>query len=83
MEFPALNEIARNMFCVMATNAASERVFSMAGHALNSGRANLRSSSVNDIILFNSPLKAKNEAIKVDQQVSRFQFCIYKRFSWL
>jgi len=37
------------MFCIMATIAASEQVFSMAGHVVNSRRANLKSSSVNDI----------------------------------
>ena len=34
----------------------------MAGHVLNTRRANLKRSSVNDILFFNCAFKAKNEA---------------------
>jgi len=40
--------------------------FSMDGHLVNSWRRNLMSSSVNDELFFNSALKAKNEALKLD-----------------
>jgi len=49
LEFPALSDLARNTLWEMGTSAASERVFSMAGHVVNSRRANLNSLSVNDI----------------------------------
>jgi len=54
----------------MATSAASERVFSMALHVVNSRIAKIKSSSVNNTLSFNSAFKAKNEALKVDQNVS-------------
>jgi len=65
LEFPALSDLVKNTLCVMATSTVSERVFRMAGHVVNSRRANLKSSSVNDILFFNSALKAKEEAPNV------------------
>jgi len=62
---PALSDLVKNTLCVMATSTVSERVFRMAGHVVNSRRANLKSSSVNDILFFNSALKAKEEAPNV------------------
>jgi len=66
LEFSALSDLARNMFCVMATGTAHERVFGMDGHAMNSRRANLQSSSMNDVFFVNSELKAETEAPKVE-----------------
>jgi len=62
LEFPAFSDLARNMFCMMATTVASEQVFNMAGHVVNRRRANLKSSSVNDILFFSSAAKAKKRA---------------------
>jgi len=50
----------------MASNSASERLFSMAGHVVNSRRANFKSSSVNGILFSKSVFKAKKEALKVE-----------------
>jgi len=49
----------------------------MAGHVVNCRRANLKSSQVNDILFFNSTFKAKNEAFKADQNVSRFYLKVF------
>ena len=41
LEFSALSDLARNVFCVTATGTVHERVFRMDGHAVNSRRGNL------------------------------------------
>jgi len=56
LKFPALSDLARNRFWVMTTNAASDRVFCMAGHVVNSRRANLKSSFENGTLFFNGAL---------------------------
>jgi len=66
LEFLAVSDLARNTFCVMAASDGRERVFSMAGHVVNSGRTTLKSLSVNNILLFKSTLTAKKEMLKVD-----------------
>ena len=76
----SLSDLKRNTLCVMVSNAASERVFSMAGHVVNSRIANLKSSSVNDVLFFNSAVKATNEALKVDQNVSYFTVFFLKAY---
>ena len=52
----------------------------MTGHVFNSRRTTLKSSSVNDILCFNSAFKAKNEAYKVDQNVSYFALVLFESF---
>ena len=80
----ALSDLARNALCVMATSAASERVFSMARYVVNSRRANVKSSSVNDILFFNSAFKAKNGALEVVQKASHYYLTVFfKNFCWL
>jgi len=49
----------------MVIGAAGELVFTMAGYVVNGRRANLKSSSVNDTLFFDSALKAEKEAVKV------------------
>jgi len=39
-----LSNLARNTLCMMATSAASEGVFSMAGHVVHSRSTNIRNS---------------------------------------
>lgn len=56
-EFPGLSRIARDILCVMATSAASERNFSTAGYVINERRTCLTSESVDSILLVNSYLK--------------------------
>jgi len=52
LEFPDLSDYARNTFCVMSPSAANERVFIIVdGHVVKSRKANLRSSSVSDILI--------------------------------
>jgi len=81
LEFPDLSDLARNAFWVMATSAANERVFSIDGHVVNSRRANLKSSSVNDILFFSSALRKKRWRLT---QVSHFYFAVFiKSFRWL
>jgi len=78
--FPVLSDLARNASRAMETSAVSEKVFSMAGHIANSGRANLMRSSVNDILFLNSTLKAKQEVFKVDQRFHIFSLqCFFSR----
>ena len=64
LEFPALNDLAGNTFCVMATNLVNKRLFSVNGHVVNSKRVNFRSLSVDGILFFNSALKATKESLK-------------------
>ena len=70
LEFPALSDLARNPFCVIATSVASERVFNIAGYVVNSRWINLNSSSVKDNLFLNSAHKAKKEPFKFDWKVS-------------
>jgi len=65
LERPGLRDLARNTFHVMVIGAAGELVFTMAGYVVNGRRANLKSSSVNDTLFFDSALKAEKEAVKV------------------
>jgi len=46
----------------MATSAASERVFGMAGHVVNGRRAKLKCSSMNGILFINSAINAKKRS---------------------
>jgi hypothetical protein len=55
-EYPGLCLVARNVLCVMASSAASERNFSLAGHVVSERRTSLASSSVNNILLINSSM---------------------------
>jgi len=50
----------------IATGPINERIFSMAGHVVNSGRANSKSSSVNAMHFFNSAPEAEKEALNDD-----------------
>jgi len=76
LEFPSLSDLARNTFCVKATGAANERMFTIDGHAMNSRGANSKSSSVNDILFFNSALR-KKEALNFERS---FAFLLYSDF---
>lgn len=55
--FPVMARIARKTLCIMATSAASERNFSLAGHIVSSRRTSLAPSSVDNILFMNSYLK--------------------------
>ena len=72
LEFPGLTDLARNAFCVMATSAAYERMFSIYDNVVNSRRANLKGSSVNDILFVNSALRIKRWSL-IRFQI--FAFC--------
>jgi len=68
----------------MAISFAGEQAFSNGWDVVNSRRANLNSSSVNDILFFKSAFKPKNKALKVDQKVSHICFTVFfKSFCWL
>ena len=56
-QFPNLAKVARNVLCIQASSAASERNFSVAGNVVNKRRCALTPSSVNDILFLNSVLK--------------------------
>lgn len=58
--YPGLAAIAKNVLSVMSTSAASERNFSLAGHVVSAKRANLKGSSVNNILFLNSALRQKS-----------------------
>ena len=55
--FPGLSLVAKRYLCTMATSAASERIFSLAGFVVNERRSCLKPDNVNDILLVNSALK--------------------------
>ena len=46
------------------------------GHMVNSRRANLKSLSVNDILFFNSVLKAEKEVLKFNLKTSHSYFTV-------
>jgi len=48
----------------------------MDGEVVNSRRANLKSLSVNDILFFNSVLKAEKEVLKFNLKTSHFYFTV-------
>jgi len=50
----------------LSASVINKQVFGTDGHAGNSKRANLKSSSVSGILSINSPFKAKKEALKVN-----------------
>ena len=50
-EFPCLSQLARKYLCFPATLVPSERVFSTAGHIVNSKRASLLPENV-DMLVF-------------------------------
>ena len=56
-ELPNLAKIARDILAVQVTSAASERVFSVAGHIITKRRSQLSSQSVDDLILLHSQRK--------------------------
>ena len=57
--FRFISDLAENTFCVIVTSASYEWVFSINEHAGNSRRADLKSTSVNDILSINSALWKK------------------------
>jgi len=64
----------------MATSAANERVFSMDEHVVNSRRASLRSSFVNDILFLKSALKARSAQCWLKFHIYLTTF--FKNFCW-
>ena len=72
LKFPALSDLARNRLWVVTTNAAGERAFCTAGHVVNSRRANLKSSSVNDVLFFNGALKLRTKPSKLTKRFHIF-----------
>jgi hypothetical protein len=55
--FPGLAMLAKRYLSTMATSAASERTFSVAGFVLNERRSSLRPEHIDNILLINSALK--------------------------
>jgi hypothetical protein len=55
--FPGLSMLAKKYLCVMATSAASERTFSLAGFVVDERRSSLKPQNVNNILLVNSALR--------------------------
>ena len=55
--FPGIAGLAKKVLAVMATSAASERNFSLAGHVVSARRSRLSGSSVNDILFLNNALR--------------------------
>jgi len=60
------------VFCVIATSAASERVFSMTGYVVNSRRTNLKSSSVNDVLFSAVLLKLRKKRLRLTKRFHIF-----------
>jgi len=73
------------MLWVMATYAAGERVFSMAGHLVYSTKTNLKELvSERHTLSFNSAFEAQDESLKVDRKASHFYFAVFFKTScWL
>ena len=56
-KYPGLSSISRNTLSVMATSAASERNFSLAGYVVSARRSSIKGANVNNILLIHSSLK--------------------------
>ena len=62
-EFPNLSLIARNILCIPASSAASERDFSTAGFVIQERRTQLNLDTVDDILFLHSNLRVKEYQI--------------------
>ena len=54
LNLPILTQLARRVFVAQATEAASERVFSLSGHVLRKRRRRLSPDLVSAILMINS-----------------------------
>ena len=72
LKFPALSDLARNKFWVITTNGGSERVYCMTGHVVNNRRANLKSSSVNDVLFFSGTSQLRMKCSKLTKRFHIF-----------
>ena len=54
--YPYLSQIARNILCIPASSAASERDFSTAGFVIQERRTQLNPETVDDILFLHSNL---------------------------
>ena len=68
---------------MMTTSACSERVYCTAGHVVNSRAANLKSSSVNDILFFNGDLKLRTKRSSLTKRFHIFILVFFMSFCWL
>lgn len=50
--YPRLSKVAKKVFCVPATSAGSERVFSRAGFVLSDKRSNTSPDNVQDLLFY-------------------------------
>jgi len=62
----------------MATSTASEQVFSMAGHVINSKRPNLKSSSMNNIPFANSAFKVRTKRSRLTKTFYILLYSVFK-----
>ena len=60
-DFPNLSLIARNILCIPASSAASERDFSTAGFDIQERRTSLHPDTVDDILFLHSNLAIKKK----------------------
>lgn len=54
--YPSLSKLARQLLAIPATNTASERAFSTAGHILGKHRASVKPETVNKLLFLHSNL---------------------------
>ena len=58
IEYPALAEVARRVYCISASSAQSERDFSSAGHTITDVRSRLNATKVEAIELVRWGMRA-------------------------
>lgn len=69
--FPALRRLARDIFCIQASSAPSERVLSGGKDVITDKRASLKSESINALVCVKERMKFKKRRLKRLQEFQK------------
>jgi len=83
LEFPGLSHLAGNKFCVMATSAANEWVFSIDDHVVNSRSAKLKEFLSERQTLLQQCSEKEKETLKFDELKHFYLIVFVQAFRWL
>jgi len=84
LKFPALSDLAGNTFCVMATSAASERVFNMTRNVVNSTRSKYKEFVSERQSFSTTLLKLRTKRSKLIKRFVHFYlYSVIKSVCWL
>ena len=62
--YPLLAKLARGIFCIPATSATSERVFSASGHIISDRRTRLASITVEKLVFVHQNFNSLKDNVK-------------------